>query len=49
MHMGVSLLALRLLGGGINFWSREFGGFLLEGLGIFWGFDFCPSLIIPVN
>ena len=33
---------------GVNFWSRDFLG-SLEALGIFWGFDFCPHLIIPVT
>ena len=32
---------------GVNFWSRIFWGVLLEALGIFGGFDFCPHSIIP--
>ena len=34
---------------GVNFWSRDFLGILLEALRIFLGFDFCPHLIIPVT
>ena len=30
---------------GDNFWSRDFLGVLLEALGIFLGFDFCPQSI----
>ena len=33
---------------GVNFWSRDFLG-LLEDLGIFLGFDFCPHSIIPIT
>ena len=33
---------------GVHFWSRVFG-VLLEALGIFLGFDFCPHSIIPVT
>ena len=37
-------------GGGVNFWSRDyFGGVLLEALGIFLGFYFCPHSITPVT
>ena len=32
---------------GVNFSSRNFFGVLLEALGIFRGFDFCPHSIIP--
>ena len=34
---------------GVNFWSGDFLGVLLEALRIFWGFDFCPHSIIPVT
>ena len=34
---------------GVNFWSRDFLGILLEALRIFLGFDFCPHSIIPVT
>ena len=34
---------------GVNFWSRDFLGILLEALRIFFGFDFCPHSIIPVT
>ena len=34
---------------GVNFWSRDFFGILLEALRIFFGFDFCPHSIIPVT
>ena len=33
---------------GVKFWSGDFLGVLFEALVIFWGFDFCPHLIIPV-
>jgi len=35
--------------GGVSFRSRDFLGVLLEALGIFWGFAFCPHSIIPVT
>ena len=34
---------------GVNIWSRDFLGILLEALRIFLGFDFCPQSIIPVT
>ena len=34
---------------GVNFWSRDFWGVLLEALRIWLGFDFCPHSIIPVT
>ena len=34
---------------GVNFWSGDFLGVLLEALRIFGGFDFCPHSIIPVT
>lgn len=40
-------LALKIWG--LIFGPRIFFGGLLEALGVFWGFDFCPHLIIPVN
>ena len=34
---------------GVNFWSRDFLGVLLEALGIFLGLDFLFHSIIPVT
>ena len=34
---------------GVNYWSRHFGGVVLEALGIFVSFYFCPHLTIPTT
>ena len=35
--------------GGVNFWSRDLLGFLLDARGIFLGFAFCPPFDHPLH
>ena len=42
-------LGMELGGGGVNFWSSDFLGVVLEALRIFVGFYFCPHLTIPTT